>query len=265
MIFGSTESSVVLIGARRGAFITVSTSAKPKAPTSAGMSPMPPLMALWPKVKRSWACTGSSPMLATKMPSRPINQPLTGSDPVRLPDIMTPAMPSQKNSKAPNCSAVSASKRREHGQAYHAEQRAGHRSGGGDAHGAPGLALARQHVAVQAGRGVGRGARDVEEDRRAAATVDGADVDADQHEDRVVGRHLHRQRREQRHPQRGGQARQQADHDPGQRGAQRIGDLPRPGQRGQRRGEVVQPVHAVTIRWVVTAGEPGTPTRTARR
>ena len=52
---------------------------------------------------------GSSPMLATKMPSSPISQPLIGFAPVRLPDIITPTMPSQKNSNAPNFSAVSAS------------------------------------------------------------------------------------------------------------------------------------------------------------
>ncbi len=70
---------------------------------------MPPLISLLSKVKRGCAWIGSSPTLATKMPSRPISQPLIGFDPVRLPDIITPTMPSQKNSKAPNFSAVSAS------------------------------------------------------------------------------------------------------------------------------------------------------------
>ena len=36
-------------------------------------------------------------------------QPLSGSSPVRLPDITTPNTPSQKNSKAPNESAISPS------------------------------------------------------------------------------------------------------------------------------------------------------------
>jgi hypothetical protein len=55
-------------------------SAKPNAPISAGMSEMPPARLLLPKVKR-------------------LN--------VRLPVIMTPKTPSQKNSKAPKESATS--------------------------------------------------------------------------------------------------------------------------------------------------------------
>jgi hypothetical protein len=70
---------------------------------------MPPDSSYQPKVKRSCACTGSSPMPATNRPSRPISQPLTGSPPVSVPDISTPSSPSQKNSKAPNRSANSAS------------------------------------------------------------------------------------------------------------------------------------------------------------
>ena len=66
---------------------------------------MPPVIAFSPKVKRGWAWIGSSPMVATKMPSRPISQPFSGLEPVRLPDIITPTMPSQKNSKAPKESA----------------------------------------------------------------------------------------------------------------------------------------------------------------
>ena len=39
----------------------------------------------------------------------PISQPLSGSLPTMLPDIVTPNSASQKNSKAPNDSATSAS------------------------------------------------------------------------------------------------------------------------------------------------------------
>ena len=108
-IFGSTESTELIMAFSLGWLITVRISAKPKAPTSAGISPMPPLIALLSKVKRACAWIGSRPMVATKMPSSPISQPLIGSAPVRLPDIITPTMPSQKNSKAPNFNAVSAS------------------------------------------------------------------------------------------------------------------------------------------------------------
>ncbi len=70
---------------------------------------MPPDMAFCSNVKRGCAWIGSSPTLATNRPSKPISQPFSGFDPVRLPDIITPIMPSQKNSNAPNFSAVSAS------------------------------------------------------------------------------------------------------------------------------------------------------------
>ena len=62
----------------------------------------------------------------------------------------------------------------------------------------PGLALLRELVAVEARGGVRRRARNVEQDRGAAAAVDRADVRADQDQDRVARRHLDRQRRQQR-------------------------------------------------------------------
>ena len=64
-----------------------------------------------------------------------------------------------------------------------------------------------------AGGGVGRRARDVEQDRRARAAVDRADVHADQHQDRLARRHLERERGQQRDAQRRREARQRADDD----------------------------------------------------
>ena len=70
---------------------------------------MPPVMSLLPKVKRACAWMPSRPICAVNRPRKPISQPLSGSFPVRLPDISTPSRPSQKNSKAWNLSAASAS------------------------------------------------------------------------------------------------------------------------------------------------------------
>ena len=77
---------------------TVSISAKPKAPTSAGISGKPPARSWLPKVKRSCAWMPSCPIYAMNRPRNPSSQPLSGSLPVRLPDISTPKSASQKNS-----------------------------------------------------------------------------------------------------------------------------------------------------------------------
>ena len=73
------------------------------------------------------------------------------------PDIITPNTASQKNSKAPNASATSPNNG-VNSAGDNAEQRAGHRAGGGDAHGAACLSLTRKRVAVEAGGGVRSGA-----------------------------------------------------------------------------------------------------------
>ena len=103
--------------------------------------------------------------------------------------------------------------RREEREAQDAEQRAEPGARGGDAHGAAGKPLARQRIAVERGGGGGRRARDVEQDGAAAAAVDGADVDADEHHDRFVVRHGEGERGQQRDAHRGGEAGQRADDD----------------------------------------------------
>ena len=50
---GSTESTLFTTGFAGGAVSTVSISAKPNAPISAGISEMPPARSSLPKVKRS--------------------------------------------------------------------------------------------------------------------------------------------------------------------------------------------------------------------
>ena len=70
---------------------------------------MPPESSPQPKVKRSKLYSPSWPICATNSPSTPISQPLSGSRPTRLPDIVTPNKASQKNSYAPNDSATLAS------------------------------------------------------------------------------------------------------------------------------------------------------------
>src|SRR5258708_36508435 len=52
---GSTESRISTIFRSTGSASVVSTSPKPNAPTSAGISEMPPESWLHPNVKRSWA------------------------------------------------------------------------------------------------------------------------------------------------------------------------------------------------------------------
>ena len=52
---GITESNGLILTGACLDFITVSSSAKPKAPTSAGTSAMPPARSRLPKVKRSKA------------------------------------------------------------------------------------------------------------------------------------------------------------------------------------------------------------------
>src|SRR5438067_1891085 len=106
---GSTESRSSIILRSTGSESVVSTSARPKAPTSAGMSAMPPANSSQPKVNRSYAYRPSCPICATKRPSSPISHPLSGSWPTIVPDMVTPNRASQKNSKAPNFNATSAS------------------------------------------------------------------------------------------------------------------------------------------------------------
>ena len=65
------RSTVVAVSWARRSYITVSTSAKPKAPTIAGISPTPPLSASIPKVKRTWAWMPSMPTMATMRPRIP--------------------------------------------------------------------------------------------------------------------------------------------------------------------------------------------------
>src|SRR6059058_4028046 len=106
---GSTESLRSAILRSIGSASVLNTSASPKAPTSAGISAMPPASSSQPKVKRLYAYRLSCPICATNRPSSPISQPLSGSPPTIEPDMVTPNSASQKNSKAPNDSATSAS------------------------------------------------------------------------------------------------------------------------------------------------------------
>ncbi len=146
-------------------------------------------------------------------------------------------------------------------EADHADQRAEHRAGGGDAHRAAGQALPRERVAVEARRGRGRRARDVEQDRRARAAVDRADVGADQDQQRLVGRQLDRQRGHQRQAHRRGQAGQRADRPRRPATQQRVEDDSRRAEardRDARRAMQSVEHRAVALR----AAERGTGART---
>jgi hypothetical protein len=202
-------------------------------------------------VKRGWAWIGSSPIVATKRPSRPISQPFTGSaaDEAAGQHHADDAEPEEL--EGAEAERGLGQHRREHGETDDAEQRARDRAGRGDAHRPSGLPLSGQRVAVEAGGGVGGGARDVEQDGGAAAAVDRADVDADEDEDGVVGRHLDGERREEGDAEGGREAGQQADDDAGERRPERQGDLRRPGERGDRDPEVAQAFHAAAP---ITAG-----------
>jgi hypothetical protein len=95
---GSTESLSSTSFFSAGSASVVRISARPNAPTSAGISAMPPESSSQPNVKRSYAYSPSWPICATKRPSAPISQPFTGSLPTIVPDIVTPKSASQKNS-----------------------------------------------------------------------------------------------------------------------------------------------------------------------
>ena len=94
-------------------------------------------------------------------------------------------------------------------------------------------ALARQRIAVEAGRGIGRRAGNVEQDRAAAAAIDRADVGADQDQHGVARRHLDGQRRHQRDAERRGEPGHAADDDAEQGRAE--------GERERGRGRDIPP------------------------
>jgi hypothetical protein len=106
---GSTESTLLTMAFWTGCDSTVRISDRPNAPISAGISDSPPDRSLEPKVKRSCAWMPSWPTRVRNRPANPISQPLMGSLPAMVPDIITPNSASQKNSKAPNESAASPS------------------------------------------------------------------------------------------------------------------------------------------------------------
>ena len=180
---GITESTLSTTGRRARSDSTVRISEKPNAPISAGMSEMPPARSPTPNVKRLWAWMPSCPISVANRPAMPISQPFSGSLPAIEPDISTPNSASQKNSKAPNVSATSPSDGVSSARQTMPNSEPSHRAARRDAHRASRLALARELVAVEARRRVGGGARNVEQDRRAAAAVDRADVGADQDQD----------------------------------------------------------------------------------
>ena len=194
---------------------------------------MPPERSDQPKVKRSCAWMPSWPISVTNRPSTPISQPFSGVAARDRAGHHHAEQGEPEELEGAELERRLPQRRREQRKAHHAEQRAEHRPGGGDAHGAAGLPLLRERVAVEAGRGVGGGARDVEQDRGAAAAVDRADVGADQDQDRVVRRHLHRQRGEQRDAQRRRQPRHAAHQDADQRRAQRIEQGPEREEAGE--------------------------------
>ena len=95
-----TLSILLLTTSIFGNRITPMISAKPKAPTMAGMRAMPPDISTLPKENRGNAQRPSAPTMATSSPMNPAIQPLTGSlGAVRLPQMMMPKMENQKNSK----------------------------------------------------------------------------------------------------------------------------------------------------------------------
>ena len=97
-------------GLAAGAVSTVRISAKPNAPTSAGISAMPPARSFEPKVKRlkAWIALLADLRRRTGRAS-PSASPSAGPRRSGCPTSCTPNTPSQKNSKAPNVSATSAS------------------------------------------------------------------------------------------------------------------------------------------------------------
>ncbi len=120
--------------------------------------------------------------------------------------------------------------RRHRRQEHHADQGAEEGARGGGAHGRAGAAHLRQRIAVERGGRVGGRARNVEQDGRAAAAVDGAHIEADEDQQRRFRVELIRQRREQRHAHGGGEAGHHADGDAEQRGAN---DVEHHGEAGE--------------------------------
>ena len=132
---------------------------------------------------------------------------------VRLPQMMIPKIANQNISKLLNSSACLPSHGVKDGHDDHADDGPEERAGRGDADGPSRQALLGQRVAVHAGGRVGRGAGDVQQYRAAAAAVDGADVHADQGDDRIVGFHLKSKRGQQRDAHRRREAGEHADDD----------------------------------------------------
>ena len=85
-------------------------SGKPNRPIITGISGIPDIRSITPKVNRGWAFIPSMPICETIKPRIPEIQPFSGSVPaVSWPQIMTPNSASRKNSKAPNFRANRAS------------------------------------------------------------------------------------------------------------------------------------------------------------
>jgi hypothetical protein len=102
---------------------------------------------------------------------------------------------------------------RQRRDAQDAEERSKPGTARRDAHGAAGKPLLGEREAVERRAGRSRRAGNVEQDRRSAAAVDRAHIDADEHEDGLLVRHREGERRHQRHAHGGGEARQRSDDD----------------------------------------------------
>ncbi len=108
MSFSLGHTRSILVGAISitGCRITAMISAKPKAPTMAGISWMPPAISTLPKANRGKDHRPSMPTIAISRPMNPAIQPFRGSfGAVRLPQMMMPKIANQNISKLLNSSA----------------------------------------------------------------------------------------------------------------------------------------------------------------
>jgi hypothetical protein len=153
---------------------------------------------------------------------------------------------------------------RAHDQREHAHDRADERGRRGHAERAAALALLRQRVAVH-GRG-GRGGRagDVQEDGRVGAAINGADIHGDQRDQRRVEAEAVGERGQEADAERGRQARQGAEDDTEQAGAEQDHPVARVGEQvaecGEELAEALQDEHRLSRRRAACSGR----CRTAR-
>ncbi len=187
------------------------TSLTPKSPMIMGTSPTPSLSVRVPKVKRATPEIG----IDADRPQEHAEQRHGRRAELRAPGEVRDQRESQEQDGEDlgraEAQRGAGQRRRQQGDAQHAQGPRDERSEGGDAQRGARAPRARHLVAVQARDDGGGFAGDVGEDRRRRAAVHGTVVDARQHDDRGRRRHGVGDGEQQRHGGHRADSRQHAD------------------------------------------------------